>query len=374
MAIKRYLQSDIETWLTQRFVFIGGPRQVGKTFLSKNFLKSKNDYLSWDDLSDRELLRKHQLPLTPNPIVIDEIHKYPRWRTLLKGYFDKNDPKPQIIVTGSARLDHFRKGGDSLFGRYHYLRLHPFSIGEIDSKFKMDTVRSLLKFGGFPEPFLKQNDSFLKIWRKQRIARVFHDDLRDLTRLNDYNQIEMLASVLPAKVGSLLSLNSLGEDLEKSPHTIANWINILSQIYHCYLVPPYGPAKIKAIKKQQKLYLWDWSAIEELGPRFENMVASHLLKYCHHKEDRDGDDMELRFLRDQFGREIDFVVLKNKKPIFAVECKTGEKRVSPHLSYFKSRTPIGAYYQVHMGERSFIEHGIEVLPFSTFCEKVLGGL
>jgi len=370
MQINRYIQSDISDWMPQRMVFVGGPRQVGKTYLAKTFLKSKMGYLSWDSSEDRELIKKHQLPIDQNVLVLDEIHKYPKWRMLTKGYYDKHKDQLQIIVTGSARLDHFRKGGDSLFGRYHYMRLHPFSLSEIDSQFRMASVHDLLKFGGFPEPFLKQNENFAKVWRRERKAKVIHQDLRDLTQLKDYVQLEMLADILPSRVGSLLSLNSLAEDLEKSPHTMAKWIEILNSVYQCYTIAPYGLPRIKAVKKQQKMYLWDWSSIEDIGARFENLVASHLLKYCHYIEDTQGDDMELRFMRDQFGREIDFVVLKNKKPIFAVECKTGEKKLSPHIHYYKERSSIPTFYQVHLGTRSYKQDGVFVLPFNEFCKQV----
>lgn len=368
MHFNRYLQNHVSTWLKDRMVFIGGPRQVGKTYLAKTFLSADEGYLTWDDLADRERLKKHLLPGKPKTLVLDEIHKYPRWRTLLKGYYDKQTAEQKIIVTGSARLDHFRKGGDSLFGRYHYLRLHPFSIPEVEKKFKTNTTRLLLEFGGFPEPFLKQSESFAKIWRRERNARVIHQDLRDLTSLKDYSQLELLADLLPSKVGSLLSIKSIAEDLEKSPHTIVAWIEILASVYQCYSIAPYGPAKVKAIKKQKKLYLWDWSAVEAPGPRFENFVASHLLKYCHYIEDTEGDSMELRFLRDQFGREVDFVVLRNKKPVFAVECKHGEYGASPHLAYFQQKTSIPKFYQVHTGDKDFIDKGVRILPFAEFCK------
>ncbi|MCB0371266.1 MAG: DUF4143 domain-containing protein, partial [Bdellovibrionales bacterium] len=236
------------------------------------------------------------------------------------------------------------------------------------SKFQKSTLENLLKFGGFPEPFLKQKESFSKIWRRERIARVINEDLRDLTYLKDYNQLELLADLFPERVGSLLSIKSLAEDLEKSPHTISHWIEILSTVYHCFLISPYGPPKIKAIKKQQKLYLWDWSAIENIGPRFENLVAGHLLKYCHFIEDTEGDSMEVRFLRDDQGHEIDFVVLKNKKPIWAIECKTGEKKLSSSIEYFKKRTKIPEFYQVHLGSKSYNQDGTLVLPFTEFCK------
>ncbi len=342
---------------------------MGKTYLAKSFLNDPAGYLSWDSLQDRELLRKHEISNRPPILVFDEIHKYSRWRMLLKGLFDKKGPEQKIIVTGSAKLDHFRKGGDSLFGRYHYFRLHPFSLPEIDKDFHSESIDLLLRFGGFPEPFIKQRDTFSKIWRNERTARVIQQDLRDLSNLKDYSNLELLADLLPSKVGSLLSLNSIGEDLAKSPHTIGNWIEILESVYHCFTISPFGAPRVKALKKQKKLYLWDWSVLEAKGAKFENFVASHLLKFCHFQEDVEGDKMELRYLKDQFGHEIDFVVLKNRKPIFAVEVKSGESSLSKNILFFKDRTNIPEYYQVHLGRKSFgnAKEGL-VLPFSEFCK------
>ncbi len=146
---------------------------------------------------------------------------------------------------------------------------------------------------------------------------------------------------------------------------------ILENLYYCFRIPPYGAPKIKAVKKEQKLYLWDWSVIEDIGPRFENLVASHLLKYCHFHEDSDGHRMELRFLRDINRREIDFIVLKDKKPIFAVECKTGERSVSPHIQYFADRTNIPYFYQVHLGTiHRHIDARAQIVPFARFCKDL----
>jgi uncharacterized protein len=162
----------------------------------------------------------------------------------------------------------------------------------------------------------------------------------------------------------------LSEDLEFNFRTIENWVSILEKVYFCYRILPYGSQKIRAVKKEKKVYLWDWSACEDSGSRFENFVAGHLLKYCHFIEDTQGDAMELRFLRDTDKREVDFVVLKNKKPIFAVECKSGERSLSPHIKYFKERTSIPKFYQVHLGTKDYApESGVRVLPFIKFCQE-----
>ena len=368
MNFTRYLQSYINHDLKRKMILIGGPRQVGKTTLSKSFIKDKKQYLTWDDLDDRAIIKSHQINTELKVIVLDEIHKYIRWRTLIKGLFDKYGDFLSIIVTGSARLDHFRKGGDSLFGRYHYYRLHPLTLNEADTKFKRETTNDLLKFGGFPEPFSLKDESYYRRWQRERLSRVVYQDISDLGTIKELSQIELLVDLLPSKVGSILSIKSIQEDLEVSPNTVSRWIEVLELVYYCYRILPYGVPKIRAVKKSNKLYLWDWAQVENEGARFENFVAGHLLKYCHFLEDTEGHKMELRYIRDVDLREIDFVVLKNKKPLFAVECKTGEANISKSLYYYRDRTSIPKFYQIHLGQKDFSDGNIRVLPFEKFCQ------
>jgi uncharacterized protein len=370
MNFTRSIALNIKQELEAKMVFIGGPRQVGKTTLAKRFLSAPEQYFSWDDLDDRSKIKKHAIDPKLGRVVLDEVYKYARWRGLIKGLYDKNAPTLSIIVTGSARLDHFRKGGDSLVGRYHYYRLHPFSIGEVDPSYSPKTTQRLLSFSGFPEPFISQDQAHYRRWRKERINRVVYQDLRDLDTVKDLSKLELLVDLLPSKVGSPLSIKSLQEDLEISPNTVSRWIEVLEAVYYCYRILPYGSSKIRAIKKTPKLYLWDWAEIEDKGPRQENMVAGHLLKYCHFIEDTLGHRMELRFLRDTDLREIDFVVLKDKKPIFAVECKSGQASVSKSIQYFRERTPIPKFYQVHFGTEDYQDGNIRVLPFEVFCKEI----
>ncbi len=362
--------------LNKKMVFLGGPRQVGKTTLSLQFLKSPSienpAYLNWDRNTDRIQILKDQFPLQENKIlVLDELHKYSKWRNLIKGLFDKYHTKNQFIITGSARLDYFRKGGDSLLGRYRYFRLHPFSVMEMNKNPNKNDLDILLKFGGFPEPLFSQNEKEHRIWQNDRMIKVASEDIRDLENIKDISSMLLLAEMLPARVGSPLSLKSISEDLQVSQPTVDRWIEILSTLYYCYTIAPFGSPKIRAVRKLKKLYLWDWSQVEEYGFRFENLVASHLLKYCHFITDTEGYPMEIRYLRDTDGREIDFVVLKNKKPLFAVECKTGEKALSPHISYFQARTEIPEFFQVHMGTKDFGSNKTgRVLPFVKFCKEM----
>lgn len=227
-----------------------------------------------------------------------------------------------------------------------------------------------MELGGFPEPFFSQSTKERKLWSNERLYKIVNDDIAHLENLKDLTRIELLAETLESRVGSLLSIRSFEEDLSASQKTISSWIDILDRVYFSFRILPYGPPKIRAIKKAQKLYLWDWSDVSSIGARFENLVACQLLKYCHFLEDTEGEKMELRFLRDIDGREIDFVVIRNKRPIFAVECKTGDRQVSKAIHYYKERTKIQKFYQVHMGTSDFISEGVRVLPFVEFCKEL----
>ncbi len=377
-TLQRYLETPIIADLKEKMVFLGGPRQVGKTTFSQSLLTDFTDdhpaYLNWDNVEDRKKILSSEWPKTEKLILFDEIHKFIKWRGLIKGYYDKLKNTHQFLVTGSARLDYYRKGGDSLLGRYHYYRMHPLTLPEVSSDFSSSQMDRLYQFGGFPEPYLKKDATSLKRWHRQRRERIVYSDIRDLENIKEISNIELLINALPDRIGAPLSRKNLAQELEVDFKTIEKWLTVLENVYYCYRIAPFGPPKIKAVKKEQKIYLWDWSELDpednNHGPKWENFVASHLLKYCHFIEDTQGEKMELRFLRDIEGREIDFVVLKNKKPLFAVECKSGERNASPHLKYFAERTSIPKFYQVHRGSKSYaISDRIQILPFRNFCQE-----
>jgi predicted AAA+ superfamily ATPase len=203
------------------------------------------------------------------------------------------------------------------------------------------------------------------------LRRILYEDLRDLENVKDVSNMENLLSLLPKRVASILSYQSLANEIEVDIKTVQKWIGIFDNLYLTFRVTPYVPKKLRVVKRSHRLYFWDWGGLTDLGAKFENLVAAQLLKYCHFIEDTQGDEMSLRFLKDTEGREVDFVVLKNKKPIFAVECKSGERAASPHLFYFKERTQIPYFYQVHLGMDHFSpEPNIEVIPFIKFCRKM----
>lgn len=374
--MERYLKQDILEDLKKKMVFIGGPRQVGKTTLALDILggdETHPAYFNWDYFEDKKDLLKGKLPSAPPLIILDEIHKYKKWRNFVKGLYDKNKSSISFLITGSARLDYYRKGGDSLQGRYHYHRLHPLSLYEINTSPKQSDLEELLRFGGFPEPFFSQSERQWKRWQRERHSRVINEDLISLEQVKEISQLELLAVLLQDRVGSLLSINSLREDLSASHEAVDRWVKIFENLYYCFRLRPYGAKKINALKKDRKLFLWDWSLCTNKGARFENLVASNLLKYCHHQEDTRGENMELCYLRDKNKREVDFVVLENNQPVFAVECKSGQADVSKPIRYFAERTEIPKFYQVHLGVKDYeLAHcRTRVLPFITFAGEIL---
>lgn len=372
--LPRYIYDPVQNDLKRRMVFVGGPRQVGKTTFALTFLPEPDEahpaYMNWDNLPARRSIQKGELPPNEKLIVFDEIHKFARWRNLVKGFYDTNQSRISFLITGSARLDYYSKGGDSLHGRYHYYRLHPFSPAELSPDPGPVDIQHLLKYGGFPEPCLRGEEKFWRRWQRERLQRVIYEDIRDLENLKEINLLELLAEELPHRVGAPLSVKNLREALEVAHETAERWIKVFERMYYCFRIPPYGALKIRAVKKEQKLYLWDWSLIMEQGPQFENFIASQLLKYCHYLEDTEGFKMDLRFLRDTDKREVDFVVLKENRPLFAVECKSGDKNISPSIYYFKQRTPIPKFYQVHTGSGDYEKAGIRVIPVHKFFAEL----
>jgi predicted AAA+ superfamily ATPase len=376
MNLERYLVRAIIPDLREKMVFLGGPRQVGKTTLALSLIPgadaSDPAYLSWDVPESQRLLLAGGLPTEGKLVILDEIHKYRRWRNLVKGFYDRYKSKRQFLITGSARLDHYRRGGDSLQGRYHYYRLHPLSLYELNKHPDPSDLEALLQFGGFPEPFLRHNTRHWQRWQRERQSRVIQEDLINLERVREISQLQLLAQILPDRVGSILSIANLKQDLSVAFETADHWVTIFENLYYCFRIMPYGLPHLRAAKKERKLYMWDWSLCRDPAARFENLVASHLLKRCHFLEDTEGDEMSLRFVRDSEGREIDFVVLRNGKPEFAVECKSGGRSLSRNISYFAKRTNIPQFYQVHPdregGDSEWIESRARILPFLRFCE------
>lgn len=350
----RNLESQIITDLEKKFVFLSGPRQVGKSTLAKKIIAAKKGlYLLYDDDDDRRRILTRDY-LSESWICLDEFHKFPRWKNQIKGTFDKYHPHLHLLLTGSARLDIYQKSGDSLFGRYYLHHLHPLTCGELRSDKvpplfninlepheEVQSIEPLMKFGGFPEPFASQSEQEHRRWSNTRRALLIREDLRDMSQVQLLGLVEQLMLLLPQRIGSLLSLRSLSEDIRVAPATIQNWLEIFQRLFLLFKITPYSKKIIRSLHRQPKYYLYDWSQITDMGVQFENFIASHLWKAVQIWNDLGEANLALHYIRDRDQREADFLITRENKPWLLIEAKLSETMVSDTLRYFcqRLRTP-----------------------------------
>lgn len=351
----RYVSDITRRFAEEKFVLISGPRQVGKTTLARAWLGSEEGYFNWDISEHRPLIlrkdfAKRSAPLSK--IVLDEIHKYGRWKSYLKGLYDEYSRKLQVVVTGSARLDIYKRGGDSLFGRYENVRLHPFSVGEIvhhqvppppddwlavGSAAPPSLWKELETYSGFPEPFSKQDRQQFTRWCNRRRDLLIQQDIRDISDVREISLLEHLYVLLPLRASQPLSLNGLKEEIQVAFDTISNWLNLFERLYICFRLSPYSGKIGRSLKKEKKLYLWNWAEVESSAARFENMVASHLLKSVDAWNDIGFGDFSLMYWRDKEKREVDFIVTNKGKPIVAIESKLSANELPSSLYDFETK-------------------------------------
>ena len=329
-------------------VFLGGPRQVGKTTLAKSILKKfpykkskKGLYLNWDFDEDRYKITEKKWDEDHKLIVFDELHKYRLWKNWIKGIYDKTHPLHKFLVTGSARLDVYRRGEDSLLGRYHYWRLHPLTLDERPPKMTLkEGFKRLMTVGGFPEPFLDGSELFARRWRRERFDRVLKEDIRDLESINKIQDLGLFVDLLRRHCGRLITLSNIAQKIQISPKTAKSWLEALNRMYICFSVRPYTKQLARAIKKPPKVYFFDNADLileNDEGPRFENLIATHLLKNIHYIEDSKGFQFELKYIRDKEAREVDFVILKDSKVFALIETKLADDKISRSLQYYSEK-------------------------------------
>lgn len=324
-------------------VFITGPRQVGKTYLSKNLMEEfkKPVYLNNDDVSDMKMIRNRNWPIDADLIVLDEIHKMKNWKNFLKGTFDTRYGSQTFLVTGSARLETFRQTGDSLAGRYFLYRLNPISVKELYGTMSPYEALSVLnKLGGFPEPFLLGSDEHAQRWRRQYYTDIVREDIMDFSRINEIRTIRLLLEMLRKRVGSPLSYTSLSNDLQIAPNTVRKYVDILESLNIIFAVRPFHRNIARAILKAPKIYFYDTGYVEgDEGIRLENTVAVCLLKHTQYVQDAKGADVFLHYIRTKDGKEVDFAISKDGNLTHVIEVKLSDANASNNLRYFKNGLP-----------------------------------
>lgn len=369
-----------------KMILLAGPRQIGKTTFVLHQLKKLKQhdlYFNWDDPFVRleysrnpHFLKSIIAKYSSEPLVaFDEIHKHKNWKDILKGLYDIHRYEARFIITGSARLDYFRKSGDSLVGRYFSYAMFPLGLAEamecpelildddtllsgkkenqlltrlhdIPLEPSKDVLQQLMQFSGFPEPFLKANSRFSVKWRRDYKSLLIYEDLRDLTRIQDMKGVEQLVLLLPERITSPLSINSLREDLGVNHRTVSNWIEGLKKIFLIFSIMPWNKNMAKAIKKENKIYFYDWTMADSSGACFENMVAVSLLRMVCRWNELGLGDFDLRYIRNHQGKEVDFLVVRDRQPFFLVEAKTADRSPSSSCRYFKRYLNVPCYQLV----------------------------
>lgn len=355
--MKRYLDEWVLKDLTTKMVLLTGPRQVGKTTLARQLMQLSGNaqYLNWDVLPDRSVLQRQSWNPRAKLLVMDEIHKMHGWKGWLKGVVDGRSPGQALLVTGSARMETFRQGGDSLAGRYFAFRLHPFSVREWcerQSVAPADALDHLLARGGFPEPCLADDPVQADRWRAQYFNDLIREDVLEFSRLHEINTMRLFVELLRDRVGSPLSLASMARDLAVSPATLKRYLDILQALFIVFTVQPWHHNIARAILQSPKVYFFDTGLVRgDQGVRLENAVAGMLLKHVHFLQDSAGRTAGLHYIRTKDGAEVDFALSEEGALTQMIECKWGDNKPQRSLSRFAGQFPDAQAVQIVYGLR-----------------------
>ena len=383
----------------RQMAFVSGPRQVGKTTTCR---QRADACLNWDDVDDRELILAGPRSLIERlgldrltgaaPVVLfDELHKFPRWKQFLKGFFDTYADRMRIAVTGSARLDVYRRGGDSLMGRYLPYRMHPFSVAETITQELPDTARivrpprpvdagdfdALWRHGGYPEPFLKRDPRFSRRWQSLRFEQLVREEVRDLARVQQLDQLEVMVRLLADRSAQQLVYGNLARQVRVAVDTVRRWVAALCDLHLGFLVRPWFRNVSRSLRKEPKWYLRDWASIGDAGQRAETFVACHLLKAVEGWNDMGLGAFELGYLRDKEKREVDFLVARDGEPWFLAETKRRDESMSRSLRHYQERLCAPFAFQVtvdasYVDEDCFARPGLPlIVPARTFLSQLL---
>jgi predicted AAA+ superfamily ATPase len=345
--MKRVSYHKIISDLAHKMVFLVGPRQAGKTWLSKQIASEYQNhmYLNYDVSEHREIIRNKQWIDGVDLIIFDEIHKMKGWKNYLKGVYDTKSESMHILVTGSARMDIYRSAGDSMAGRFFVHHIMPFSWAELSAVDTDETIsfQRLFERGGFPEPLLVEESDFSARWRALYTDTLLRQDVLEIQEVEKVSAIRHVYELLKSKVGSTISYQSIAQDVGISAPTVKRYITILEALYVVFVIRPYTNKVSRSILKEPKIYFFDYSALDDIGAKFENMIALSLYRHSLWKQDVKGLSYRIGFVRTKEGKEVDFVIIDEKNnPELLVEVKTSDTSLSKNLQYFSNKYNIPA--------------------------------
>jgi predicted AAA+ superfamily ATPase len=371
--VRRTQKTKIQDDLEKKIVFIVGPRQVGKTWLAQEIGKSfsRTVYLNHDRLEDRRIIQNEGWLPDTQLLILDETHKMSGWKRHLKGIFDTRPGSMRILVTGSARLDTFRQGGDSLAGRCFAHRLLPLSLSELKGTDFAGDLDRLTERGGFPEPFLADDAVEADRWRMQYTDGLIREDILDFERIHDLRSMQMVVELLRRSVGSPVSYASMARDIGAAPNTVKKYVQILEALFVVFRVVPHSRNIARSLLKEPKIYFFDTGQVpDDPGVRFENLVAVSLLKHVLSRTDILGKRHELRYIRTKEGREVDFCLVEEESPTLIIEAKFAEPQISRSLRHFSEKYAIPAVQVVRHLRREHRESQVEVRAAESFLENL----
>ena len=358
-------------------VFIVGPRQVGKTWIAKELAKGfeRSVYLNYDNLPDREMIKKMSWAPTTQLVIFDELHKMNGWKNYIKGVYDTKPSTLRILVTGSASLQTHKKIGDSLAGRYFVHTILPLSLSELpleqDSALD-ENVERLIERGGFPEPFLAELKQDADRWRTLYTESLIRTDVLNFASVEDVGAMQEVFALLRGSIGSPVSYSSIARVVGISPITVRRYIRIFESLFLIFVIRPYTKKISRAILKEPKIYFFDTGLVlGDAGAQFENFVAVSLLKDVLGKNEVTGQQNALAYLRTKEGKEVDFVLVDSAHNLDRlIEVKVSDRELSAGLKYFKERNTVDIVQLVqHLRNDQQLDSHIRIMNAGRYLQR-----
>ena len=349
-----------------RALCITGPRQSGKTTLSKLLLKGK-PYVNFEDPSiESEFLASPGkfLEKFPNGGILDEIQRVPEIFRYLQVLLDKRTSRGQFVLTGSNNFLLYQQISQSLAGRAGYLTLLPLSYAELKSaKRPVNDILVNILSGGYPEIISKKLNP--QKWMQSYIQTYVQRDVRQLKNITNLTAFNKLIQLCANHAGQMLNRDELAKQIGIDSKTVQSWIGLLEASYIVFLLQPWHNNLNKRIIKSPKIYFHDTGLLCTLlqinskdglkrhammGAIFENWCIAEIMKNRTNPGINDG----LFFFRDHLGNEIDLIMDKESGPQ-AIEIKSSAKRDRKLLSglkYWSKYQPTANGLLLYQGEDS----------------------